>query len=91
MNLRTMMSLNPKMKEKLSFLGQSLVGFCHIFAQLFLFFRNEASEKIIKKIEKWSVLLYLAAMVISIIIVMYDLFKSYQGTGENGSIIQSEN
>eukprot|EP00093_Oithona_nana_P002503 02503.XXX_15798_14050_1 [CDS] Oithona nana genome sequencing. len=49
--------------------------------------RTEASEKIIKKIEKWSVILYLTAMVISIIIFAYDLIKTYEGTDENGKIL----
>ena len=55
----------------------------------FFFCRTEASEKIIKKIEKWSVILYLTAMVISIIIFAYDLIKTYEGTGENGAIIKN--
>ena len=50
--------------------------------------RNEAGERIIKKIEKWSVIVYLIAWIISLVTYWWIVLEVYPGDVENGKIIQ---
>merc|ERR1740129_1347606 len=45
--------------------------------------RNEASEKIIKNIEKWSVILYLITLLLFMAFYWWDLLKNYNPPDEN--------
>ena len=48
-----------------------------------VFSRNEASEKIIKNIEKWSVILYLITLLLFMAFYWWDLLKNYNPPDEN--------
>ena len=49
------------------------------------------AEKIIKRIEKWSVIVYLASLIIFNVIYWWDILKTYPSSVQNGEIIASSN
>ena len=54
---------------------------------LFVIFRKQFGEKIIRKIEKWSVIVYFLLLVIFNLVYWWNLMSLYPGWVENGEIL----
>ncbi len=49
------------------------------------------AERVIKRIEKWSVIVYLASLIIFNVVYWWDVLKTYPSSVKNGEIIDRGN
>ena len=66
-----------------------ITGFFVKLKKKFHDFRNEFGERVIRRIEKWSVIVYFVALVIFNIVYWWELINVYPGALDNGQIVNA--